>query len=121
MGQCQPRYVRLVSSAVQTHCTVQPTDVGYSSKLLVNSMCDIACNMLLTADAWVLVHSSAEAKDIVAQLLTVDSDARLSAEQALQHPWVAGKCFEDDENKGETLIPVAAACLGLDCAAIGRY
>ncbi len=36
---------------------------------------------------------SKDAKDIVAKLLTVDSAARLSAEQALQHPWVQGKCF----------------------------
>ncbi|GAX83638.1 hypothetical protein CEUSTIGMA_g11062.t1 [Chlamydomonas eustigma] len=41
---------------------------------------------------------SKDAKDIVAKLLTVDSSARLSAEQALQHPWVQGKCFGDVDN-----------------------
>lgn len=34
---------------------------------------------------------SAEAKDIVAKLLTVDSEKRLTAAEALQHPWVQGK------------------------------
>ena len=34
---------------------------------------------------------STDAKDIVAKLLTVDASKRLSAQQALQHPWVQGK------------------------------
>lgn len=35
---------------------------------------------------------SPDAKDIVAKLLTVDASKRLSAQQALQHPWVQGNC-----------------------------
>ena len=34
---------------------------------------------------------SADAKDIVAKLLTVDAGKRLSAKQALEHRWVQGK------------------------------
>ena len=30
------------------------------------------------------------AKDLITQLLSVDATRRLSAEQALQHPWVVG-------------------------------
>lgn len=44
---------------------------------------------------------SPEGKDIVGKLLTVDAAKRLSAEEALRHPWVAGHVFEGDENKGE--------------------
>ncbi|KAI8464277.1 MAG: kinase-like domain-containing protein [Monoraphidium minutum] len=43
---------------------------------------------------------SPEGKDIVGQLLTVDAANRLSAEEALRHPWVAGQVFEGDEGKG---------------------
>lgn len=52
------------------------------------------------ADDPIWDNVSPEAKDIVAKLLTVDADHRLSAEQALRHPWVEGKCFENDEQKG---------------------
>lgn len=44
---------------------------------------------------------SNEAKDIVAKLLTVDASKRLTAEQALQHPWVRGDCFrQEGDNRG---------------------
>ena len=38
----------------------------------------------------------------MAKLLTVDSTSRLSAVQALEHPWVQGKCFASSgADKGE--------------------
>ncbi|KAH0476232.1 MAG: hypothetical protein KVP17_003904 [Porospora cf. gigantea B] len=40
----------------------------------------------LTGDAWVKV--SPEAKDLLSLLLSRNEDDRLSAEQALQHPWI---------------------------------
>ncbi len=43
------------------------------------------------ADDPIWENISADAKDIVAKLLTVDTKKRLTAEQALQHPWVQGK------------------------------
>jgi calcium/calmodulin-dependent protein kinase I len=43
------------------------------------------------ADDPVWENISAEAKGLVAQLLTVDTAKRLTAEQALAHPWVQGK------------------------------
>jgi len=43
---------------------------------------------------------SPEGKDIVGRLLTVDAAKRLSAHEALNHPWVAGQVFEGDEGKG---------------------
>ncbi|KAJ9522129.1 hypothetical protein QJQ45_005162 [Haematococcus lacustris] len=43
------------------------------------------------ADDPIWENISAEAKDIVAKLLTVDTKKRLTADQALQHPWVQGK------------------------------
>ncbi len=43
------------------------------------------------ADDPIWENISAEAKALVAQLLTVDTAKRLTAEQALNHPWVQGK------------------------------
>ena len=43
------------------------------------------------ADDPIWENISADAKDIVAKLLTVDTAKRLTAEQALHHPWVQGK------------------------------
>ena len=36
---------------------------------------------------------SDEAKDFVTRLLTVDMSARMTAEQALLHPWVCSYCY----------------------------
>lgn len=33
---------------------------------------------------------SLRAKDLISRLLEIDSDKRLTAEQALRHPWVLG-------------------------------
>ena len=38
---------------------------------------------------------SEEAKDFVAQLLDRDYNSRMSAEQALAHPWIVQHCGED--------------------------
>jgi hypothetical protein len=37
------------------------------------------------------------AKDLVEKLLTVDAGARLTADQALAHPWVTGRYWEEAE------------------------
>ncbi|CAM9494363.1 unnamed protein product [Pylaiella littoralis] len=37
---------------------------------------------------------SDEAKDLIKKMLTVDKEKRISAEQALQHPWVVGDAAE---------------------------
>jgi len=56
------------------------------------------------ADDPIWENISADAKDVVAKLLTVDSASRLSAEEALQHPWVQGKCFGGpDQGEGKPL------------------
>jgi serine/threonine protein kinase len=41
------------------------------------------------------------AKDLVEKLLTVDAEKRLTAEEALSHPWVQGKYFEDEQQGGK--------------------
>ena len=38
---------------------------------------------------------SAEARDFVSRLLDRDYNSRMSAEQALAHPWIAQHCGED--------------------------
>lgn len=43
------------------------------------------------ADDPIWENISPEAKDVVAKLLTVDSGKRLTADQALAHPWVQGQ------------------------------
>ncbi len=43
------------------------------------------------ADDPIWENISQEAKGLVAQLLTVDTAKRLTAAQALDHPWVQGK------------------------------
>ena len=40
-------------------------------------------------------------KDLVEKLLTVDAEKRLTAEEALNHPWVQGKFFEDEQQGGK--------------------
>lgn len=57
------------------------------------------------ADDPIWDNISPEAKDIVAKLLTVDSGKRLTAEQALQHPWVQGKCFKDVDTAKKEVAP----------------
>ncbi|PNH00490.1 Calcium/calmodulin-dependent protein kinase type 1D, partial [Tetrabaena socialis] len=43
------------------------------------------------ADDPIWENISPEAKDVVAKLLTVDSNKRLTADQAMAHPWVQGQ------------------------------
>jgi len=40
-------------------------------------------------------------KDLVEKLLTVDAEKRLTAEEALNHPWVQEKFFEDEQQGGK--------------------
>jgi len=51
---------------------------------------------------------SESAKDLIKNLLVVDPTRRLSASQALQHPWITGanttKCYQNIENNGYTAI-----------------
>ena len=42
-------------------------------------------------------------KDLVAKLLTKNPDKRMTALQALEHPWIAGAATNSDESLGETL------------------
>jgi calcium-dependent protein kinase len=46
----------------------------------------------MSSDRW--SNISAEAKDFIVSLLTLDPNKRLTAEQALQHPWIA-RCNHD--------------------------
>lgn len=55
------------------------------------------------ADDPIWENISLDAKDVVAKLLTVDSEKRLTADEALQHPWVMGSRIQDEE-KGERLL-----------------
>lgn len=59
---------------------------------------------------------SAEAKDCVAKLLTVDPDARMTAEEALTHPWVFKMCgasnLDGERRAGGRRCPACTpACL----------
>lgn len=58
------------------------------------------------ADDPIWENISLDAKDVVAKLLTVDSEKRLTADEALQHPWVMGSRIQ--EEKGGSLS--FAAC-----------
>lgn len=91
------------------HCRLQPQPhhhIIYFQVLLLTALCpcfvstDDDNDAVLfekikkgnyDADDPIWEHISADAKDIVAKLLTVDSAKRLTAEQALNHPWVQGK------------------------------
>jgi calcium-dependent protein kinase len=42
-------------------------------------------------------------KDLVGKLLTKNPDKRMTALQALEHPWIAGAATNSDESLGETL------------------
>ncbi|MEW5300638.1 MAG: hypothetical protein WDW36_003553 [Sanguina aurantia] len=55
------------------------------------------------ADDPIWENISLDAKDVVAKLLTVDSEKRLTADEALQHPWVMGSRIQDEE-KGAKLL-----------------
>eukprot|EP00201_Polytomella_parva_P007314 CAMPEP_0175075824 /NCGR_PEP_ID=MMETSP0052_2-20121109/22298_1 /TAXON_ID=51329 ORGANISM="Polytomella parva, Strain SAG 63-3" /NCGR_SAMPLE_ID=MMETSP0052_2 /ASSEMBLY_ACC=CAM_ASM_000194 /LENGTH=376 /DNA_ID=CAMNT_0016344719 /DNA_START=95 /DNA_END=1225 /DNA_ORIENTATION=- len=54
------------------------------------------------ADDPIWDNISLEAKHVVARLLTVDSSKRLTAEEALAHPWVQGVYFRDDDEASRT-------------------
>uniref|UniRef100_A0A383VKX5 Protein kinase domain-containing protein n=1 Tax=Tetradesmus obliquus TaxID=3088 RepID=A0A383VKX5_TETOB len=59
------------------------------------------------ADDPIWENISAEAKDVVAKLLTVDAEARLTADEALAHPWVQGMCFEPQRKGGNKQLQSA--------------
>jgi len=42
---------------------------------------------------------SAEGKDLLLGLLTVDPTKRLSATEALKHPWITGEAHTDDHHQ----------------------
>lgn len=44
-------------------------------------------------------HVSTEAKELLTQMLKVDPTKRLSASEALLHPWITGKCHTDLRSK----------------------
>lgn len=66
------------------------------------------------ADDPIWENISPEAKDVVAKLLTVDSGKRLTAEQAMHHPWVQGKTptTSDEGEEGPPAWPHRTRCLG---------
>ena len=47
-------------------------------------------------DDYIWEHVSADAKDCVKKLLTVDTASRMTVSQALQHPWILGSCANPD-------------------------
>ena len=51
---------------------------------------------------WTLV--SAEAKDLVAKMLMVDPDARISCPDILSHPWIKMVMEEEEEKKSQAAI-----------------
>lgn len=57
----------------------------------------IAGQYSFNTSAW--KHISEQAKDLVSNLLTVDPKKRLSATEALQHPWITGSCHSSQHNK----------------------
>jgi len=46
-----------------------------------------------SSPAW--AHISPEGKDLVSQLLVVDPKKRLSATEALKHPWITGEAHSE--------------------------
>ena len=56
------------------------------------------------ADDPIWENISPDAKDIVAKLLTVDSAARLTAEEALGHRWVLQLAGIKEDEKGKTCL-----------------
>ena len=53
--------------------------------------------MLCYSSEW--NHISPEAKDLVQKMLVVDPTNRLSATEALQHPWVTRKALTEEHKK----------------------
>ena len=56
----------------------------------------------LSSDPWKDV--SAEAKDLVARMLTVNPEQRPSAAQVLEHPWIAKWVEREDVNRGDSYM-----------------
>jgi len=48
---------------------------------------------------------SDSAKDFIRRCLTIDPNKRMTAHEALQHPFVAGWALSPDDNKGANLLP----------------
>ena len=44
-------------------------------------------------------YVSMEAIDLLKKLMTYDPDRRISAEEALKHPWITKKAFEEIDNE----------------------
>jgi len=42
---------------------------------------------------------SRDALDILKKMMTYDPDRRISAEDALKHPWIAKKAYEETDNE----------------------
>ena len=59
-----------------------------------------------TASQWQKV--TPEAKDFVQQLLFADPQSRLSAEQALRHPWIVQMALKDEEDVGKPLQKIVS-------------
>jgi len=47
-------------------------------------------------------HVSGEAKDLIGKLLVTNPDERLTADEILEHQWMAEKCFESDDSQTDS-------------------
>eukprot|EP00803_Ostreobium_quekettii_P002495 evm.model.scf_34EXC.1 EVM.evm.TU.scf_34EXC.1 scf_34EXC:10044-17158(+) len=65
---------------------------------------------------------SPQLKDLITRLLKVDQNARLTAERALDHPWVKGTCFAPNEPLGPGMVALyRGSCLIVTVARDGVY
>ena len=44
-------------------------------------------------------YVSRDALDILKKMMTYDPERRISAEEALKHPWIAKKAYEETDNE----------------------